>query len=98
MEIHWHNTRWLEPEQKERVEQSLHDLAEQGHSDLIDVRITGRPSRHRGHSRHEIHITCEARGREIVVVEAGRRMDKVLRDAMGTFKRQVRRMRDRRWS
>ena len=96
MEIHWHNTRWLDQEGREKIEASLHDLADQGHHDLIDVKITGRPSRHKGHSMHEIHITCDARGREIVVVETGQKMDKVLHDALGTFKQRVRRMREKR--
>lgn len=98
MEIHWHNASWLEQSERQKVEESLRALAEQGPSDLIDVRISGRPSRHPGHSRHEVHITCEARGKEIVVVEAGDKIKKALHDAIGTFKQQVRRMRERRTS
>ena len=98
MRIHWHNTHWLDREGRERVEALLFDLAEQGAHDLIDVRITGRPSRHKGHSMHEVHITCDARGKEIVVVETGKKMDKVLHDALGTFKQRVRKMREMRVS
>ena len=96
MEIHWHNTAWLDVAERERVEASLQHLAEQGHEDLIDMRISSCPSRHQGHTKHEIHITCEARGKEIVVVEAGDQMKKVFHSALGTFKQQVRKMRQRR--
>jgi ribosome-associated translation inhibitor RaiA len=96
VEIHWHNTSWLEQSEREKVEESLRALADEGPRDLIDVRISSRPSRHLGHARHEVHITCEARGREIVVVEAGDKIKKALHDAIGTFKQQVRKMRDRR--
>jgi ribosome-associated translation inhibitor RaiA len=96
VEIHWHNATWLKLSEREKVEESIQALAEQGPRDLLDVRITSRPSRHKGHTRHEVHITCEARGKEIVVVESGDLMSKALHDALGSFKLQVRKMRDRR--
>jgi ribosome-associated translation inhibitor RaiA len=96
LEIHWHQAKWLEEDQKAEIEERIQDLAEQGHNDLIDVRISGNPSRHKGHTEHEVRITCEARGQEIVATRSGARMDQALHDALESFKQQVRTMRKKR--
>jgi len=96
MEIHWTHTNWLKDGDKQEIEERLQALAAQGHNDLIDVHILGNPSRHRGHTSHEVRITCEARGREIVAVCTSERMDRALHDALESFKQQVRRMRSKR--
>ncbi len=96
MEIHWTHTNWLNDGEKKDIEERLQALAAQGHNDLIDVHILGNPSRHRGHSEHEVRITCEARGREIVAVCSRQKMDRALHDALENFKQQVRRMRSKR--
>jgi ribosome-associated translation inhibitor RaiA len=96
LEIHWHHAKWLDDDQKTEIEERIQDLAEQGQNDLIDVRISGNPSRHKGHTEHEVRITCEARGQEIVATRSGVRMDQALHDALESFKQQVRTMRKRR--
>lgn len=96
MDIHWHRTNWLNETEKGEIESRIRALSQQGREDLIDVRISGKPSRHRGHDVHEVRITCEARGREIVAVSTGGEMERCLHDALGTFKREVRRMREKR--
>ncbi|MCP4036378.1 MAG: hypothetical protein GY733_05530, partial [bacterium] len=62
----------------------------------IDVRISGNPSKHKGHTEHEVKITCEARGQEIVATCSAVKMDRALHDALESFKKQVRHMRERR--
>lgn len=96
LQIHWHQAKWLGDDEKAEIEERIHTLAEQGHNDLIDVRISGNPSKHKGHTEHEVRITCEARGQEIVAVVTAAKMDQALHDALGSFKQQVREMRSRR--
>ncbi len=96
MQIHWHHAKWVDNEEKAEIEARIHDLAEQGHDDLIDVRISGNPSRHRGHTEHEVKITCDARGQEIIATRTAPKMDQALHDALESFKQQVRHMRARR--
>ncbi|MFT5442117.1 MAG: ribosome-associated translation inhibitor RaiA [Myxococcota bacterium] len=96
MQIHWHQAKWVGDVHKEQIEERIHELADQGHNDLIDVRISGNPSRHKGHTEHEVKITCEARGQEIVARRTGPKLDRALHDALESFKQQVRHMRSRR--
>lgn len=96
MEIHWHHIKFVGDEEKAEIEGRLHELADQGHNDLIDVRISGNPSRHKGHTDHEVKITCDARGQEIVATCTSPKMDQALHDALEKFKQQVRHMRSRR--
>jgi ribosome-associated translation inhibitor RaiA len=96
LEIHWHHANFVASEEKTEIEEKLHTLAEQGHNDLIDVRISGNPSRHKGHTEHEVRITCEARGQEIVAARSAAKMDQALHDALESFKHQVREMRKKR--
>lgn len=96
MEIHWHHAKFVDDEAKAEIEQRLHALADQGSGDLIDVRISGIPSRHKGHTENEVKITCEARGQEIVARCSGERLEHALHDALDSFKQQVREMRAKR--
>lgn len=96
MQIHWHQTKWVSDEQKEQIEERIHALADQGHNDLIDVRISGKPSKHKGHTDHEVKITCEARGQEIVATRSAPKLERALHDALESFKQQVRSMRSKR--
>ncbi|MBW2389757.1 MAG: HPF/RaiA family ribosome-associated protein [Deltaproteobacteria bacterium] len=96
MQIHWHHMKWVGDEEKTEIEERLYDLADQGHNDLLDVRISGHPSRHRGHTDHEVKITCDAQGQEIVATESAPKIEQALHDALEKFKQQVRHMRSRR--
>ena len=96
MQIHWHQTKFVGDEQRAEIEERIHTLADQGHNDLLDVRISGNPSRHRGHTEHEVKITCDARGHEIVASRSAPQMERALHDALENFKQQVRHMRSRR--
>lgn len=96
MQIHWHQAKWVGNEQKTQIEERIHALADQGHNDLIDVRISGNPSKHKGHTDHEVRITCEARGQEIVATRTGPKLERALHDALESFKQQVRSMRAKR--
>ena len=96
MQIHWHQAKWVNDEHKTQIEERIHALADQGHNDLIDVRISGNPSKHKGHTDHEVRITCEARGQEIVATRTGPKLERALHDALESFKQQVRSMRAKR--
>jgi len=96
MEVHFAHVPWLSSEEREEIQEKLRALAAEGHHDLIDVRILGNPSRHKGHTDHEIRITCEARGKEIVATERSHSLNQALHDALESFRQQVRRMRDKR--
>jgi ribosome-associated translation inhibitor RaiA len=96
LQIHWHQTKWVGEVQKAEIEERIHALSDQGHHDLIDVRISGNPSRHHGHTDHEVRITCEAKGQEIVATRSSPKMEQALHDALESFKQQVRQMRSRR--
>ena len=56
MEIHWVGLTEIDEAERERAQARLQALAE-GHSDLIDVRITGRTTRHHQHGEQEVRIT-----------------------------------------
>jgi ribosome-associated translation inhibitor RaiA len=96
LQIHWHDMKWVGEEERSEIEGRLFSLADQGHNDLMDVRISGNPSRHKGHTDHEVKITCEARGQEIVATESAPKLEQALHDALEKFKQQVRHMRSRR--
>ena len=95
MEIHWRNMDEVEAEEREAVERKLLALAN-GHSDLIDLRIAAKPNHHHRHGAQEVHITCLARGKEIVAARTGADLGQALHDAVDAFIAEVRRLRDRR--
>ena len=95
MEIHWRNLDEIEVAQRESVERRLFALAE-GHTDLIDLRIAAKPNNHHRHGGQEVHIACQARGKELVATRTGEDIGKALHEAVDAFVSEVRRLRDRR--
>ena len=95
MEIHWRNMDEIEVTQREAVERRLYALAD-GHTDLIDLRIAAKPNNHHRHGAQEVHITCQARGKELVATRTGADLGQALHDAVDAFVHEVRRLRDRR--
>jgi len=81
------------------AERRLRGLAA-AHTDLIDLRVTGRHTQHHRQSAHEVRVTCQARGRELVVTREGDQLGAALNEALDVFEREVhklrRRQRDRR--
>jgi cold shock CspA family protein/ribosome-associated translation inhibitor RaiA len=77
------------------VEARLHALAE-GHTDLIDLWITGSRSAHHRHGDQEVRLRCLARGREIVAARSRPDIGQSLEEALDAFEREVRKLRDRR--
>lgn len=95
MEIHWVNPGLFREEERALAEARIQELTE-GRTDIIDVRITARPSGHHRHGGQEVRITCEARGREIVAVRARPDVSLALNEAMDVFEQELRSMRQRR--
>ena len=95
MEIHWSGLDEIGASEKERVEERIESLVE-GHQDLIDVRIAARSTNHHRHGGQEVHITCEARGQQIVAARAREDLGLSLNEALDAFEREVRRMREKR--
>lgn len=95
MEIRWNGLDEISALEKGRIEARLASL-EEGHRDLIDVRIAARPTNHHRHGGQEIHITCDARGQRIVATRAREELGLSLNEALDAFEREVRRMRDKR--
>lgn len=95
MEIHWRNMDEIDAEEREATERKLRALSN-GHSDLIDLRIAAKPNHHHRHGGQEVHITCQARGKEIVATRTGADLGQALHDALDAFVAEVRRLRDRR--
>jgi len=95
MQIHWTHFSDLSDEEREAIESRLREL-DHGHDDLIDIRLVARASGHHRHGGREVRLTCQARGRELVVArerdEIGQALDEVLDD----FEREVRRLREKR--
>lgn len=95
MEIHWVHANELDEEQRRSIEERARTLAAQK-GDLMDLRILVRSSNHHQHGGDEVRITCDARGKEIVVVRSAADAGLALNEAMDVFEREVRRMRERR--
>jgi cold shock CspA family protein len=95
MEIHWVNPQAFGENDRSSVEGRLRQLAE-GRTDLIDVRISARAGGHHRHGEHEVRITCEARGKEIVATRTRADAALALNEAMDVFERELGRLRDRR--
>lgn len=95
MQIHWYNPAIFRDEDRRKVEKRIGELAT-GRTDVIDVRIAARASGHHRHGGHEVRITCEARGREIVAARTRADAGLALNEAMDAFERELWRMRQRR--
>jgi ribosomal subunit interface protein len=95
MEIHWYNPEVFRDDARRAVEERIEALT-RDRSDVIDVRITARPSGHHRHGGQEVRITCEARGREIVAARTRPDAAFALDEAMDVLERELWRMRHRR--
>ena len=95
MEIHWVGLGDLDEVQRSEVERRVQGLAH-GHSDLIDLRITGHTTPHHQHGAQEVRITCQARGGEIVAARTRPDLGLALDEALDVFEREVQRMREKR--
>jgi cold shock CspA family protein/ribosome-associated translation inhibitor RaiA len=95
MEIHWVNPEAFREAERESAEARIRELAE-GRSDVIDVRIAARSTGHHRRGGHEVRITCEARGRELVAARTRPETGLALNEALDVFERELRRLRDRR--
>ncbi|MBW2267412.1 MAG: HPF/RaiA family ribosome-associated protein [Deltaproteobacteria bacterium] len=95
MEIHWVGLRELDDSERAQAEARLSRLAE-GHSDLIDLRITGHRTAHHRHGGQEVRVTCQARGREIVAARTRPDLGLALNEVLDAFEAEVHKLRDKR--
>jgi cold shock CspA family protein/ribosome-associated translation inhibitor RaiA len=95
MEIHWHHPELFREEERLAAEARVREVAGD-RTDLIDVRISARPTNHHRHGGQEVRITCEARGKEIVAARSRSDASLALNEALDAFEREVWRMRQRR--
>lgn len=95
MQIHWRNVSAVPDAGRARVEARLHQLAA-GHTDLIDVRISAKPTQHHRHGGQEVSIVGRARGRDLVASRTRPDLGQALLHALEAFEGEVRRMRDTR--
>jgi ribosome-associated translation inhibitor RaiA len=95
MELHWHHPELFREQDRIQADQRIRSLASD-HSDVIDVRISARPSTHHRRSGHEVRITCEARGQQLVAARTGTDPGVALNESLDAFEREIWRMRHRR--
>lgn len=95
MQIRWQGLQELPPKARENAERRLRRLAED-HRDLIAARIVARPSGHHRHGGHEVHVVCEARGRELVATRTRPDLAVALDEAIAAIEREVKKLRERR--
>ena len=95
MQIHWTHFSDLPDEEREAIERRLQALA-QGHDDLIDLRLVARASSHHRHGGREVRLTCQARGRELVVTRERDDLGQALYEVLDDFEREVRQLREKR--
>jgi ribosomal subunit interface protein len=95
MEIHWYNPEAFREEDRRLVEERILELTRE-RTDVIDVRITARPSGHHRHGGQEVRITCEARDKEIVAARTRPDAGFALNEALEVLERELWRMRHRR--
>jgi cold shock CspA family protein/ribosome-associated translation inhibitor RaiA len=84
----------VEPGLRTQAEERLRELA-RAHSDLIDLRVTGRQTQHHRHGAREVCIACQARGRELVVTREHDELGLALNEALDVFEREVHKLRRR---
>jgi len=95
MEIHWVHPECFSEEERRVAEARIREL-ERDQTDLIDVRIAAKSTLHHRHGGHEVRLTCEARGKEIVAARTRTDMSLALDEVLDAFEREVWRMRQRR--
>ena len=97
MNLHWHHPEMFREQDRALAEARIQELSA-GHTDLIDVRISAKPSRHHQHGGQEVRITCQARGREVVAARTRPDAGLALNETLDAFEREIWRMRQRRTS
>ena len=97
MEIHWRNGNGIPKTEIEKIEGRLQALAEK-HKDLIDVRISIKPTAHHRHGGHEVSIACHARRKDIVAARTRPEVGLALNEAVDALERQVHKLRGKRRS
>ena len=95
MEIHWVEPDAFRELDRRHAEERIRKLAGE-HTDVIDVRVAARSSGHHRHGGHQVRITCEARGAEIVAARTRPDAGLALNEALDAFEREIRRLRHRR--
>jgi cold shock CspA family protein/ribosome-associated translation inhibitor RaiA len=95
MEIHWYNPNLFREEDRSAAEARILELV-RDRTDVIDVRIAARENAHHRHGGHEVRITCQARGAELVAARSRPDAGLALNEALDVFEREVWRMRHRR--
>jgi cold shock CspA family protein len=95
MELHWLHPEAFSERERLDAEGRIRELA-RDQTDLIDVRITARTTEHHRIGEQDVHIICEARGKQIVATRTRPEAGLALNEALDAFEREVRRMRDRR--
>ena len=95
MEVHWLHPNAYSEAERLVAEARIRDIAAD-QTDLIDVRITTRSTQHHRLGEQEVHIICEARGKQIVASRTRAEAGLALNEALDVFEREVLRMRDRR--
>lgn len=95
MELHWHRPQVFQEQDRLGAEARIAELA-RDRTDLIDVRISAGRTLHHRHGGQEVRITCQARGKEIVVTRTRPDAGLALNEALDVFEREVWRMRERR--
>jgi cold shock CspA family protein/ribosome-associated translation inhibitor RaiA len=95
MEIHWVHPECFSDGERRLAEDRIRELARE-RTDLIDVRIIARSTLHHRHAGHEVRITYEARGKEIVAARTRADMSLAQDEVLDVFEREVWRMRHRR--
>ena len=95
MEIHWVHPECVSAEERRVAEDRIRELG-RDRTDLIDVRIAAKATLHHRHGGHEVRLTCEARGKEIVAARTRPDMSLALDEVLDAFEREVWHMRHRR--
>lgn len=95
MQLHWHHPEVFDEPDRALAEDRIRALARE-HTDLIDVRISARPTGHHRHGGQEVRIVCDARGKEIVATRTRPDPGLALNETLDAFEREIWRMRHRR--
>jgi predicted kinase/ribosome-associated translation inhibitor RaiA len=93
MQTHWRNLNAVAEDARAHVEARLSQLSAR-HTDLIDIRLSAKPSRHHRHGGQEVSIVAQARGRELVASRTRPDLERALQAALDAFEREVWKMRD----
>ena len=84
MEIHWRNVSPLPDAARARIEERLRALAAD-RSDLIELHISAKTSRHHVHGGSEVSVRAQSRGREIVATRTRPDLGQALDEAVDAF-------------